>query len=406
MCQLPCQRAVFCRIQVNGAAAQDRRSGVEVRGQQSGFQLLGEYAAQRSIDDGLVQRAVADPLEQRLAVAVHGGEFDVDPCLECQHGGIAGIGGHAVGDVQEGDPEVVGHHCSGEAPFLAEQRGEQRPVGGRRYAVDVRVGMHYGPRAAVLDGHLERRQHHVGKLARAHGDWRVVAPGTGGGVAHKVFQRGHDALGLQALDVGGRHGSHQVGVFADGFLHPSPAEVSHHVQHRGQALVYSQGPHVGADPGRHVADQAGVEGGAPGERHREGSGFPRGESGQAFLVHLGRNAEAGGGHDLFLRGGQAARALRRLQRRGAVHAGDLAEAVGDHVIPGAGVACHLALQRSHRVAVAGRVHPHARQLGCFFLEGHLADEAFDGVRPCGAGEGLFFGGTAGHGLLLRLEVIS
>jgi hypothetical protein len=45
-------------------------------------------------------------------------------------------------------------------------------------------------------------------------------------------------------------------------------------------------------------------------------------------------------------------------------------------------------------------------LGGFLFEGHLTDEALDGGRPGGERDYLLFGGTAAHGFLLQLEIIS
>ncbi|MEY9490332.1 hypothetical protein RKD26_006126 [Streptomyces calvus] len=300
--------------------------------------------------------------------------------------------------LQEGDAEVVGDDGALEAPRVAEQPGQQRLVGGRGHAVDVVVGVHHGPGAALADGHLERRQQDVGPLAGAHGGGGEVASGAGGGVADEVLERGDDARGLQALDVGGADGADEVGVLADGLLHPAPAGVAHHVEDGRETLVDADGTHVGADGGGHAAHELRVEGGTPGQRDGIGGGAPGGEAGQALLVGDGGNAEAVRGGDAGLGAHQGQRAQRGVDGCGAEGAGQLAQPVRKERVEVDGL-LHVVLVRGDLSAVVGGTDPHAVQLGDLLLKGHRADQRVDpggdglgGVVP----EGGFGGGLYGH----------
>ena len=70
-------------------------------------------------------------------------------------------------------------------------------IGRRRDAVEVGVRVHHRAHAALADRHLERRQQHVGELARSDRDRREVAPALRGRVADEVLERRDDAGGLE-----------------------------------------------------------------------------------------------------------------------------------------------------------------------------------------------------------------
>ena len=164
---------------------------------------------------------------------------------------------------------------------------------------------------------------------RPIGTGREVASAAGGGVAGEVLERGHDAGALQAPHVRGADRADQVRVLADRLLGAAPAVVAGHVEHRGEALVDAGGAHRPADPAGHLLDQVGVEGRAPAQRGRVDGGPPGREAGEALLVHLRRDAEPAGRHDLRLRGGQRPGAEHRVDRRGAERPGQLAQPVPD-----------------------------------------------------------------------------
>ena len=253
----------------------------------------------------------------------------------------------------------------------------RRAVRRRRDAVELGVGVHDRPRAAVADRHLERRQDHVGELARPDRDGCQVASGAAGRVPREVLQGGDDARALEPPDVGGADGADEVRVLTDRLLGATPAVVARHVEHGCEPLVHARGPHRGADPGGHLLDQLGVEARAPGQRHRVGGGAPGGEPREALLVHEGGDAPPVRGDDLGLRRGQRPRARGGVDRRGAVRAGQLAEPVADDLGPAEAVVGHLGLVRGDAGTARVGSDPEADQLRELLLEGHPGDQVVD-----------------------------
>ncbi len=143
----------------------------------------------------------------------------------------------------------------------------------------------------------------------------------------------------------------------------------------------ADGAHVAADGGGHAPYQAGVEGGAPGERDGVGGGAPGGEAGQALVVREGGDAEAVGGGDAGLGAGQGERAQGGVDRDGAEGAGELAQAGGQERVEVDGL-LHVVLVRCHFAALVGGAHPHPGQLGGLLLKGHGGDQRVD---ACGDG---------------------
>ena len=281
--------------------------------------------------------------------------------------------------LQERDRVVVRDDQAVETELVPQQRGQQFAVARHRNPVDVGVGRHHRPRPAP-DRHLERHQEHVGELAAADGHRRQVAGRPGGRIAGEVLQRGLDAGRLQPAHVRGADRTDQVGVLADGLLHPSPARVPGHVEDRRQALVNADLPHAGADGRGHLADQPGIEGRAPGQRRREDGGRPGGESGQALLVRDGRDAEPARRDDLRLQLAQRQDGVPRRHRPGAEHPGELAQAVPDELGQRRFLGAELALHRGH-VAVPRLVaQPEAGQLRGLLLQRHPAKQVRDPLR--------------------------
>ena len=194
--------------------------------------------------------------------------------------------------MQERHAEVVGDDGAVEAPLLAQHPGEQARVGGDRHAVDLGVRVHHRAGVAVEDRHLERDQQHVGDLAGAGVDRGEVAPGTRGGVADEVLERGMHALRLQAPHVRGANRADEVRVLGDALVDPSPPRVADDVEHGCESLVDAQRPHRLPDRGAHPLDQLRIERRAPGERRGKGRRLPGREPGQALLVHDGGDARA------------------------------------------------------------------------------------------------------------------
>ena len=279
------------RLEV-GAPAQGGRHRLVVGVEQTEIELLREHAAERRVDEARVEHALVDRAAQRLAEGLHRRQLDVDAGLERGARGLGPGARGAVQQVQERDREVVGDDRAGEAPLLAQQLGEQAAVSGARHAVEVGVGVHDAARPALADGHLERRQQHVGELARPHRDGREVAPGARGGVADEVLERRDDAARLEPAHVGAADGGDEIRVFADGLLDATPAGVAHDVEHGGEALVDAHRAHVVADAPRHPLDEPRVEARAPREGHGVRGRAPGGEAGKTLLVRDGGDAEA------------------------------------------------------------------------------------------------------------------
>ena len=155
-----CSSTIDCSATVAGQ--RPRRSVVEVdllghlrrpvRVEQAQLALLPQHAFEGAVDDGGVDRAPFHRGEQRLAVAVHGGQFDVDARGQRLPGGVAAVGRDPVQPVQERHREVVGDHGAGEAVRVAQQVREQRGVRRGREPVDVGVGVHHRP-GARAQGH-------------------------------------------------------------------------------------------------------------------------------------------------------------------------------------------------------------------------------------------------------------
>lgn len=377
--QLPGQGPVLRRVEVHrrtglfGVGAEERggQRG-PVRVEQSELALLEQHPVQCPVDQFLGHGAVPYSGHEHRPVAMDGGQLHVDPGAQCEAGRVGAVGGDLVQGLQEADAEVVGDDGAGEAPGVPEESGEQGRVGGRGQSVDLRVGVHHRAGAAFAQCHLEGREDDVGHLACPGPDRRVVAGARRRGVSGEVFEGGDDVGGLQAADIGGADGGDEVRVLADGLLDASPAQIAHHVEDGGEALVDSDGPHVAADPAYHLGHQLRVPGGAPRQWHGVGGGAPRGEARQALLVGEGGVGEPAGLGDPVLGAGQCDRADARVDRCGAERPGQLAESVGGDVLPVNGV--HVVLVRRDSVAVGVGAHPDSVQLGGLLLQGHPGHE--------------------------------
>ena len=189
-----------------------------------------------------------------------------------------------------------------------------RPVSSSRsaadgHAVDVGVGVHDRARAAVADRHLERRQQHVGELARPDRDRREVAPGPRGRVADEVLEGGDDAGRLAARarrrcrSVPTRYGSSPMRL-----LDAAPARRRARRRAPGRAPGARRPSACRRRSARAISlDELGVEGRAPGQRHRVGGRAPGGEAGEALLVRDRRDAEPARRDDALLRAQQRER---------------------------------------------------------------------------------------------------
>ena len=380
-CQLESDRPRLRRIEVDR-----RRLGRHpVRVEQAELALLGEDTVQRPVHQRLVDQAVRECGEQRLAVGVDRGQLDVDARREGEGRCLARTRGDVVQRLEEGDREVVGGDGAGEPETVAQQVGEHRGVGRGRHSVEVVVGVHHRPDAGP-DRHLERRHHHVHQLARSHRHRCEVARGPRRGVAREVLDGRNHARALDATDVGAADEAHEERILAHRLLDPAPAQVSHHVEDRGHALVDAEQAHGLPDLRTHPLDETGVEGGRPAQGRGEDRGPPRGQAGEDLLVHLGRDAEPVRGHHRTLALGQGAHPLPRLDGRRAERPGELAEAVLDDLVPP--LAPHGVPEHRGHLPHVGVDAPETGELGDLLRQGHprhqVADACLDrdaGVLP-------------------------
>ena len=367
-----------------------RRRVLERGTQQAQVVLLPEHPLHRSVDQGLRDATVLDGLGQGSEVGVAGGQLHVDAGLQRLRGSLRQVAGDTVQQVEEGDAVVVGDHGAVEAPLLAQHAGEQRLVRRDRDSVDLGVGVHHRPDAALEDGHLERGQQDVAELARSGVHRREVAPGLRRRVAHEVLEGRVHPGPLETADVRGAEHADQVGVLAHALLDAAPAGIADDVQHRRQALVHAKGPHRASDGLGHRFDELGVEGRTPRERGGEGRGLPGRQPGEALLVDEGGDAQAGVAHQAPLEVPQPGLALGGVDGAGPVHAGELTQPV----LGGVGqrrAAGEVALQRCHGLSVA--LVPEAHELGELLGEGHLLQQGLDrvgvgGGRPVGSRGGV------------------
>ena len=354
-----------------------RRGLVERVIEQAEALLLREHPDDGAIDEGFVHRARLDSFAKRSAVRLGARQLDVDSGGQGEPCRISRVLGDRVHGVQEQDGEVVSDHDPLEAPRVAEQL---RQIGGRRgdrHPVDLRVGVHDAARPAVAHGHLERREQHVGHFARTRRHRCVVAAGPRGRVPDEVLERRVHPRILQAAHVRGADRPDDVGVFGDALVHPPPAGVADHVEHRSQALVHAEGAHRFADQARHLLDGVGIERRPPGEGCGEGRRFPGGQARQALLVDDRGDAEAGLRAQAPLLAPQPRGALDGIDRAGAVHARQVADAVPRSVfVPRRGGE----LTRHRRDQFVALVDPEAPELGGLLLQRHLRDERADARR--------------------------
>ena len=361
-------------LQITVAQHDRHRRPVGIK--ESEFDLLPEHAANGAVNDLLLNETAGDCLDERCAKSLDRGELYIHTGGQGCHGCFCPRAGNAMKYPQERDAEVVGHHSALEAPGVAQDAGQQPFVGRGRYPVDLCVGMHDRAHTAFADGHLERGQEHVRELTRPHRDGGKVAPSLRRGVADEVLEGRDDSGGLQTLDIRGRDGADQIGVFADGFFHSAPACVAHDVQHGSQALVHADRSHVGSDLAGHALHELGVEGRTPRQRHRVCRRPPRREPGEAFFVGDCGDTEAACGHDLLLRAHQRQGPEGRIDRRASKGTGELTESARQQLVE-VDVVIQIVLVWRDFAPVGRRPHPHAVQLCGLLLQGHRTYESID-----------------------------
>ena len=108
-----------------------------------------------------------------------------------------------------------------------------------------------------------------------------------GGGDHAVGE----VVALQPADVGEAHLRHEMRVLAVGLLEPAPARVAAEVEHRRQAVMGADRPHLQADRVGELGVELGPERRGDADRLREDGGLARHQPGADLLVHDGRDAE-------------------------------------------------------------------------------------------------------------------
>jgi hypothetical protein len=148
-----------------------------------------------------------------------------------------------------------------------------------------------------------------------------------------------------------------------------------------------------ADGRRHPLDGVGVEGRRPGERRGVDRRAVRGEPSEALLVGDRGQAVAGAGDEVGLQLREPPRAVARLDRVGAEHPREVADAVlGDLLVDAVGR--HLELLGRHCLALALAADPDARELGELLLERHVGEQRLHALVQLarGVGPGALCGG--------------
>ena len=224
------ERAVF-----GDGSGDFRLGGVGIFEEAEG-EFYAEDAAHGFVDCGHGDAAGFDEAGEFGVVEVRH-HVDIDAGVEGFFCGGGGIEGDAVVEKLH-DGGVVADDESVEAPFLAEDGGEQVGVGGAGNSVEGVEGAHDGG-GAGFDCGFVGREIDLAEAALAHVGGVVFATGFYGSVGGEVFNGGSyavgfiEGVGLIAADVGARHGGAEVRVFARAFGGASPAGVAGDVDHGG-----------------------------------------------------------------------------------------------------------------------------------------------------------------------------
>ena len=198
---LPRQGVLGVRVEpAGGAAVVGRPGGSGAAGVRRGGEAgQGEHAADGGVDHGLGQLTGPDGVDDPLcALAPGAGHLQVQP---------GGQRGHRV---VHGTP--VGDHRAGEAPFPAQDLGQQPLVLGRVHPVDLVIRAHHRGRLGLGDDPLEGGQVNLAQrpLVDLGADQHAVSFLV---VHREVLDRCPDALALLALDVRGAEQAGQQRIF-------------------------------------------------------------------------------------------------------------------------------------------------------------------------------------------------
>ena len=201
-----------------------------------------ELHAQDAPDGGINERLVDEPVgnsaQEGLAIDDRARQLGIDA-------GPQPVGrshGRVVRDLvlrrQHLEPDVVRGDDPVEAPFVAQDPGQQFVRGMTRHAVDVAVGRHDAGDSGIPYGGFEREQLLVAHLPGTQVHGRLVEAAFREPVADHVLAGRDHALGqpfaLHAPDVGASELRCQVRILAVGLLDPPPARVAGRVEHGRQ----------------------------------------------------------------------------------------------------------------------------------------------------------------------------
>ncbi len=342
--------------------------------EQAQLELDAQHAADHLVQQRHIDRAPLHFADQRVAVAVRARQFDVDARLDRRACGIFLAGRHAVIGCQLIHREIVGHHQPVEAPFLAQNAGQQRTVRAARHAVQFVVAVHNRGESGGFDRRFERAQVDLAHLARGDVRRGPVHAALAHAVAHEVLARRHDALApvvaLKPLHVGRSHPRDEVRIFAQRLLDASPAWIARDVEHGGQRVMRAHGPHLRLDHRGHFFHEFGIPRARHADRLRKARRAQRHIAAAAFLVHHRRNAQPRVVDQPLLDRVRQSGAVRRAQVARPANTRNLADAMR-HQPSGFPLREGQAVQKLE--------YPCAAQLSHLFFERHLRQQIADAL---------------------------
>ena len=313
--------------------------------------LVGELVAveTRGADD--VVEHVADVAVQFLlgdAAVLDARDDAVDLVLVARfHQVVAGLGGlHGAGLVAP-----VGHHDALEAPFVAEDGGQEVDLLLGVFAVHLVVGGHHGPGIGLLHGDLEVLQVDLAEGALADAGVVLVAVRLLV-VGHVVLDGGAHPIGLDTAHVGGGHLAGEDRILGEVLEVTAAQRVAVDVHARGEENVHAILEDLVAHRLGHVLHEGDIPGAGEQGAHREAGAII------GVAVTLTGRLDAQAGRAVGEDGAGDAQALDRtgVTRR----AGNLPGGTGGDAVHDGGTGA-------------------ANEQGGFLLQGHRLDDFFDVV---------------------------
>ncbi len=296
------------------------------------------------------------------------------------------------------DRGSVRHHDTVETPLVAQQFGQQIPVGHARHAVELVVGGHHPGRARGHPG-PGRREVDLVQLAVAQLRRRAVAPADRAALAGEVLQHHGDTRPPRTLDQRLGHPCREIRVLGEALLAAPPARITYEVQRGHQGDVRAPGPQFGARAGHGIRVQLRIPGGAGRQVDRQHRAVQRLVAVRHLLDQQDGDAQPGVVPDVPLDGRRrqgavpgvqavlepdarpGVRPLESVQRAHAVEGGDLlAERVREAVtvraalvgVPAVHALVELAhlLRRGHALQQVADAFRHRRRRVAVAGDGH------------------------------------